>query len=60
MDLIKLLNIEIETTTKFSTLKGIFSIEGNYFFTLVIYLFSGISLQLQRKSTILYCEKNVH
>ena len=60
MDLIKLLNIEIETTTKFSRLKVISSIEDNYFFTLVIYLFSSISLELQRKSIILYCEKNVH
>ena len=48
----------IETTTKFFRLKSISSIEDNYSFTLVIYLFSSVSLQLQRKIIILYCEKN--
>ena len=47
----------IEVTTKFSKLKNIFSIEDNYSFTLVIYLFSSVSLQLQRKTIILYSEK---
>ena len=48
----------IETTTKFSRLKSISSIEYNYSFTLVIYLFSSVSLQLQGKIIILYCEEN--
>ena len=39
----------IETTTKFSRLKSISRIE-DYSFTLVIYLFSSVSLQLQRKT----------
>ena len=47
----------IEVTTKFSKLKNIFSIEDNYSFTLVIYLFSSVTLQLQRKTIILYSEK---
>ena len=47
----------IEVTTKFSKLKNIFSIEDNYSFTLVIYLFSSVPLQLQRKTIILYSEK---
>ena len=47
----------IEVTTKFSKLKNIFSIEDNYSFTLAIYLFSSVSLQLQRKTIILYSEK---
>ena len=50
----------IETATKFSRLKRISSIEDNYSFTLVIYLFSSISLQLQRKAFILYCEENIN
>ena len=50
----------IETKTKFSTFKSISSIEDNYSFTLVIYLFSSVSLQLQRETTILYCEENVY
>ena len=50
----------IETTTKFSRLKSISSIEDNYSFTLVIYLFLSVSLQLQRKTIILYCEENVY
>ena len=50
----------IEVTTKFSKLKNISSIKDNYCFTLVIYLFSSVSLQLQRKTVILYCEENVH
>ena len=37
-----------ETTTKFSRLKSISSIEDNYSFGLAIYLFSRVSLQLQR------------
>ena len=49
----------METTAKFSRL-GISSIEDDYYFTLVIYLFSSVFLQLQRKTTILYCEENVH
>ena len=54
---------DIEVTTKFSKLKNISSIEDNYSFTLVIlllYLFSSVSLQLQRKTIILYYEENVH
>ena len=35
--------------TKFSRLKSISSIEDNYSFILVIYWFSSVSLQLQRK-----------
>ena len=50
----------IETTTKFSRLESISSIEDNYYFTLVIYLFSSVSLQLQKKTIILYCEENVY
>ena len=49
----------IEITTKFSRLKSISSIDHNYSFTLVIYLFSSVSLQLQRKTIILYCEENL-
>ena len=47
----------IEVPTKFSQLKNISSIKDNYCFTLVIYLFSSVSLQLQRKTIILYSEK---
>ena len=36
----------IETMTKSSRLKSVSSIESNYSFTLVIYLFSDVSLQL--------------
>ena len=50
----------IEVTTKFSKLKNISRIEDNYSFTLVIYLFSSVSLQLQRKTIILYCEENAY
>ena len=50
----------IETTMKYSRLKSISSIEDNYSFTLIIYLFSSVSLQLQRKTIILYCEENVY
>ena len=50
----------METATKCYKLKSISSIEDNYSFTLVIYLFSSVSLQLQRKTIILYCEENVH
>ena len=53
----------IEVTTKFFKLRDISSInriDGNYSFTLVIYLFSSVSLQLQRKYIIFYCEENVH
>ena len=50
----------IETTMKYSRLKSISSIEDNYSFTLIIYLFSSVSLQLQRNTIILYCEENVH
>ena len=39
----------IENMTKFSRLKRISSIEDNYSFILVIYWFSSVSLQLQRK-----------
>ena len=39
----------IENMTKFSRLKSISSIEDNYSFILVIYWFSSVSLQLQRK-----------
>ena len=48
-----------ETTTKFSRLKSILRTE-DYSFTLVIYLFSIVSLQLERKIIILYCEENVY
>ena len=61
MKLIKLLNMgNIEHTKNFSRLKSISSIENNYFFTLVIYLFLSVSLQLQRKTIIIYCVENVH
>ena len=50
----------IETTTKFFRLKSISSTEDNYPFTLVIYLFPSVSLQLQRKTIILYYTENVH
>ena len=50
----------IETTMKYSRLKSISSIEDNYSFTLIIHLFSSVSLQLQRNTIILYCEENVH
>ena len=40
---------DIENMTKFSRLKSISSIEDNYSFILVIYWFSSVSLQLQRK-----------
>ena len=50
----------IETTTKFSRLKSISIIEDNYSISLVIYLFSSVSLQLQRKTIIFCSEKNVH
>ena len=39
----------IENMTKFSRLKSISSIEDNYSFILVVYWFSSVSLQLQRK-----------
>ena len=39
----------IENMAKFSRLKSISSIEDNYSFILVIYWFSSVSLQLQRK-----------
>ena len=42
----------IKTTTKFSRLKSISSVEDNYSFTLVMYFFSSFSLQLQRKTII--------
>ena len=51
-------NMEVITT--FSKLKNISSIEDNYSFNLVIYLFSSVSLQLQGKTIILYCEVNVY
>ena len=51
---------EYRSTTKFSKLKNISRIEDNYSFTLVIYLFSSVSLQLQRKTIILYCDENAH
>ena len=49
----------IETTGKFSRLKSISRTE-DYSFTLVIYLFSSVPLQLQSKTVILYCEENVY
>ena len=51
---------KIETTTKSSRLKSISRTEDNYSFTLVNYLFSSVSVQLQRKTIILFCEENVH
>ena len=47
----------IETTTKFSRLNSISSIEDNYSFTLVIYLFSNVTLQITKENIILYCEE---
>ena len=49
----------IETTTKFSTLESISSIE-----IIILLLYSNlfvfnVSLQLQSKTIILYCEGNV-
>ena len=38
----------------------IYRIEDNYSFTLVIYFFSSVSLQLKRKTISLYYEENVH
>ena len=49
----------IEPTTKPSRLKSISRIE-DHSFTLVIYLFSSVSLQLHEKTVILYCKENVH
>ena len=49
-----------EKWLKFSRSKSISSIEDNFSFTLVIYLFSSVSLQLPRKTIFFYCEKNVH
>ena len=49
----------IETTTIFSRWKNISSIADDYSFSLVIYLFSSVSLQLQGKTIIFYCEENV-
>ena len=43
----------IETATKYFRLKSIYGIEDNSYFTLVIYLFSYVSLQLERKTIIL-------
>ena len=50
----------IEIAAKLSTLKSISSTADNYSFTLVIFLFSGVFLQLQRKTIIPCCEENVH
>ena len=50
----------IETTTIFSRWKNIYSIADDYSFSLVIYLFPSVSLQLQGKTIIFYCEENVH
>ena len=47
----------IETTTKFSRLKSISSIEDDYFFTLVIYMFSSVSLQYKGKLSPLIVKK---
>ena len=59
--LIKLLNMgNIEATAKFCRLNSISSIENDYSFTLVNYLFSSVSLQIKRETIILYCEENVH
>ena len=52
--------VNIKTATKFSRLKSISRIEDNYSFTLVIFLFSSVSLQLQRKTIILYREENIY
>ena len=46
----------METKTKFSGL-NISNIEDDYSFTLIIYLFSSVFLQSQRKTIILYCEE---
>ena len=59
MILIKLLKYG-EYKNKFSRLKCISSTEDDYSLTLVIYLLSSVSLQLQRKTIIPYCEENVH
>ena len=62
MRLIKLLNMEnVETTTKFSRLKGVSSIEDKYSFILQLFICFQMSLlQLQRKTIIPYYEENVH
>ena len=60
MILTKLLKCgNIETATELSIWKSISTIE-DYSFTLVIYLSSSVSLQLQRKTIILYCEENAY
>ena len=48
----------VEITAKFSRLKSISSMEDNYFFTLVIYSFSSVSLQQQKKTITIYYEEN--
>ena len=50
----------IEATAKFCRLNSISSIENDYSFTLVNYLFSSVFLQIKRETIILYCEENVH
>ena len=50
----------VETKAKFSRPKSISGTSDNYYFTFVIYLFSSVSLLLQRKTIILYCEENAH
>ena len=47
----------IENMTKFSRLKSISSIEDNYSFILVIYWFSSVSLQLQRKISSFFVKR---
>ena len=49
-----------KTKMKISRWKSNASIGDNYSLTLVIYLFSSVSLQLQRKTIILYSEENVY
>ena len=47
----------IETTTKFCRLKSISRIEDDGSVTLVIYLFSSLSLQLQKKTSSFMVKK---
>ena len=51
----------VETTTKFSRLKSVSSIEDKYSFILQLFICFQVSLlQLQRKTIIPYYEENVH
>ena len=56
---VAIVRIPIEITAKFSKLKSISRIE-DYSFALVIYLFLGVSSQLQRKTVSIYCGEYVY